>query len=295
MRQPPCPRLCRGDRCQLRRRGSGGIYRLLAGAPEVVRLPASMDAQVHSRPQDPPLPSQTEPMRCRALPAGEFLPPAEARAQANAGPADDRRGQSGWPNSKCRTRSRSRSRIMIDSGRRLQAKSTDLPILIEQKEHSMTDPQDPCARSWERSSQAQRESPRAKQDHRVHDPELSQHVGGSLLERIRRTCSKRPAAASIDCETHQGSTTPRPTPRCASCKKAARQERIQKLIAQADLNPDWVFERRWTPPIPHSSTPIETARATYQRLPGTGRRGGGGCMSISTATTAPANRPGRRR
>ena len=26
-------------------------------------------------------------------------------------------------------------------------------------------------------------------------------------------------------------------------QKAARQERIQKLIAQADLNPDWVFDK----------------------------------------------------
>jgi DNA replication protein DnaC len=42
-------------------------------------------------------------------------------------------------------------------------------------------------------------------------------------------------------------------------QKAARQERIQKLIAQADLNPDWIFDKMDSGD-PALQYPIETAR-----------------------------------
>ena len=44
----------------------------------------------------------------------------------------------------------------------------------------MTDPHDPLRQELEEIEAKRRRIAKAKQDHRVHDPELSQHVGGLL-------------------------------------------------------------------------------------------------------------------
>ena len=57
-------------------------------------------------------------------------------------------------------------------------------------------------------------------------------------------------------------------------QKAARQERIQKLIAQADLNPDWIFDKMDSGD-PALQYPIETARYFISGFEHWGRRAAG--------------------
>ncbi len=140
----------------------------------------------------------------------------------------------------------------------------------------MTDPQDPLRQELEEIEAKRKRIAKAKQDHRVHDPELSQHVGG-LLERIRRL-QQETGGGQYDYETLRKEYDAKANAEVRELQKAARQERIQKLIAQADLNPDWVFEKM-DATDPALQYPIETARYFISGFEHW-EKSGGGCMLI---------------
>jgi DNA replication protein DnaC len=110
----------------------------------------------------------------------------------------------------------------------------------------------------------------------VHDTELSQHVGG-LLERIRRLQAQT-GGSQYDYETLRKEYDAKANAEVRELQKAARQERIQKLIAQADLNPDWVFEKM-DATDPALQYPMETARYFISGFEHW-EKSGGGCMLI---------------
>ncbi|WP_429010995.1 DnaA ATPase domain-containing protein [Aeromonas allosaccharophila] len=140
----------------------------------------------------------------------------------------------------------------------------------------MTDPQDPLRQELEEIEAKRKRIAKAKQDYRVHDPELSQHVGG-LLERIRRL-QQETGGGQYDYETLRKEYDAKANAEVRELQKAARQERIQKLIAQADLNPDWVFEKM-DATDPALQYPIETARYFISGFEHW-EKSGGGCMLI---------------
>lgn len=121
----------------------------------------------------------------------------------------------------------------------------------------MTDPHDPLRQELEEIEAKRQKIAKAKQDHRVHDPELSRHVGG-LLERIRRL-QQETGGSQYDYETLRKEYDAKANAEVRELQKAARQELIQKLIVQADLNSKWVFENMDVND-PELKYPIETAR-----------------------------------
>lgn len=140
----------------------------------------------------------------------------------------------------------------------------------------MTDPQDPLRQELEEIEAKRKRIAKAKQDHRIHDPELSQHVGG-LLERIRRLQAET-GGGQYDYETLRKEYDAKANAEVRELQKAARQERIQKLIAQADLNPDWVFAKM-DANDPALQYPVETARYFISGFEHW-EKSGGGCMLI---------------
>ncbi|VXA80499.1 MULTISPECIES: DnaA ATPase domain-containing protein [Aeromonas] len=105
----------------------------------------------------------------------------------------------------------------------------------------MTDPNDPLRQELEEIEAKRQKIAKAKQDHRIHDPELSQHVGG-LLERIRRLQAQT-GGGQYDYETLRKEYDTKANAEVRELQKVARQDRIKKLIAAADLNTDWVFDK----------------------------------------------------
>ena len=100
----------------------------------------------------------------------------------------------------------------------------------------------------------------------------SSSVTSAACRNVFSDCGPQPAAASTTTRPCARSTTPRPM------QKAARQERIQKLIAQADLNPDWIFDKMDSGD-PALQYPIETARYFISGFEHW-EKSGGGCMLI---------------
>ncbi|MBV7439720.1 DNA replication protein [Aeromonas encheleia] len=142
----------------------------------------------------------------------------------------------------------------------------------------MTDPHDPLRQELE-EIEAKRQriaKAKAKQDLRIHDPELSQHVGG-LLERIRRLQAQT-GGSQYDYETLRKEYDAKANAEVRELQKTARQERIQKLIAQADLNPDWIFDKM-DATDPALQYPMETARYFISGFEHW-EKSGGGCMLI---------------
>lgn len=140
----------------------------------------------------------------------------------------------------------------------------------------MTDPHDPLRQELEEIEAKRRKIAKAKQEQRMHDPELSRHVSG-LLERIRRLQAQT-GGSQYDYETLRKEYDAKANAEVRELQKVARQERIQKLIAQADLNPDWIFERM-DAGDPALQYPIETARYFISGFEHW-EKSGGGCMLI---------------
>ena len=100
---------------------------------------------------------------------------------------------------------------------------------------------------------------------------------GGLLERIRRL-QVQTGGTQYDYETLRKEYDAKANAEVRELQKAARQERIQKLIAQADLNPDWIFEKM-DAGDPALQYPMETARYFISGFEHW-EKSGGGCMLI---------------
>jgi DNA replication protein DnaC len=141
----------------------------------------------------------------------------------------------------------------------------------------MTDPHDPLRQELEEIEAKRQRIIKAKQAHREHDPELSKHVS-SLQERILRLRTET-GGSQYDYETLRKEYDAKANAEVRELQKAARQERIQKLIAQADLNQDWRFDKMDAsdPTLQYS---IETARYFINGFDHWGQNRGGACMLI---------------
>lgn len=121
----------------------------------------------------------------------------------------------------------------------------------------MTDPHDPMRQALEEIEAKRQKIAKARQEQRAHDPELKRHVS-SLQQRILRLRAAT-GGSQYDYETLRKEYDAKANAEVRELQKAARQERIQKLIAQADLNPDWIFDKMDSGD-PALQYPIETAR-----------------------------------
>lgn len=81
-----------------------------------------------------------------------------------------------------------------------------------------------------------------KSRHREHDPQLQQQMS-RLLNRIQRL-RRQPGNTSLpDYETLRKQYDEAANQDVQQLQQQARQQRIQRLMAQADLNPEWLFSR----------------------------------------------------
>ncbi|MBP9568735.1 MAG: ATP-binding protein [Aeromonadaceae bacterium] len=78
--------------------------------------------------------------------------------------------------------------------------------------------------------------------HREHDPQLHQQVS-SLLQRIQRLRRQSGPAETMDYQTLRQQYEVAANREVRQLQHEAQQHRIERLIAQADLNPEWLFER----------------------------------------------------
>ncbi|MGL5038719.1 MAG: DnaA ATPase domain-containing protein [Aeromonas sp.] len=140
----------------------------------------------------------------------------------------------------------------------------------------MTDSHDPLHQDLEEIDAKRKRINQAKKDHQTHDPELQKHVG-ALVDRIRHLQAQT-GGCEYDYETLRKEYDAKANAEVRELQKHARQERIQKLIAQADLSADWVFEKM-DANDPGLQYPIETARYFISGFEHW-EKSGGGCMLI---------------
>jgi len=84
-------------------------------------------------------------------------------------------------------------------------------------------------------------TPSRRQEPRAHDPQLQQQMD-SLLARIRRL-QRQPGEQHYDYESLRQQYSAQANAEIRQLQQTARQQRIERLIAQADLNPEWLFSR----------------------------------------------------
>ena len=78
--------------------------------------------------------------------------------------------------------------------------------------------------------------------HREHDPQL-QHQVSSLLQRIQKLRKQSTPLETLDYQTLRQQYEAAANKEVRQLQQGAQQHRIERLIAQADLNPEWLFER----------------------------------------------------
>ena len=78
--------------------------------------------------------------------------------------------------------------------------------------------------------------------HREHDPQL-QHQVSSLLQRIQNLRKQSTPLETLDYQTLRQQYEAAANQEVRQLQQEAQQHRIERLIAQADLNPEWLFER----------------------------------------------------
>lgn len=78
--------------------------------------------------------------------------------------------------------------------------------------------------------------------HREHDPQLQQQVS-SLLQRIQNLRKQSTPLETLDYQTLRQQYEIAANQEVRQLQQEAQQHRIERLIAQADLNPEWLFER----------------------------------------------------
>ena len=78
--------------------------------------------------------------------------------------------------------------------------------------------------------------------HREHDPQL-QHQVSSLLQRIQNLRKQSTPLETLDYQTLRQQYEAAANKEVRQLQQEAQQHRIERLIAQADLNPEWLFER----------------------------------------------------
>ena len=78
--------------------------------------------------------------------------------------------------------------------------------------------------------------------HREHDPQL-QHQVSSLLQRIQNLRKQSTPLETLDYKTLRQQYEAAANKEVRQLQQEAQQHRIERLIAQADLNPEWLFER----------------------------------------------------
>ncbi len=78
--------------------------------------------------------------------------------------------------------------------------------------------------------------------HREHDPQL-QHQVSSLLQRIQNLRRQATPPEALDYQTLRQQYEIAANKEVRQLQQEAQQHRIERLIAQADLNPEWLFER----------------------------------------------------
>ena len=78
--------------------------------------------------------------------------------------------------------------------------------------------------------------------HREHDPQL-QHQVSSLLQRIQDLRKQSTPLETLDYQTLRQQYEAAANKEVRQLQQEAQQHRIERLIAQADLNPEWLFER----------------------------------------------------
>lgn len=140
----------------------------------------------------------------------------------------------------------------------------------------MTDPIDPLQQALAEIEAKKQKIERTKSPRKAHDPELSQHVGG-LLARIRQLQAQT-GGQQYDYQQLRQEYDVKANAEVRELQKAARQSRIEKLIAQADLNPEWVFAKMDSQD-PALQYHIETARHFISGFEHW-EKSGGGCMLI---------------
>ncbi len=86
-------------------------------------------------------------------------------------------------------------------------------------------------------------TPPRRDAERTHDPELQQQME-NLLARIRRL-QRQPGRpdGGYDYETLRRQYSAQANAEVRQLQQQARQQRIERLTAQADLNPEWLFSR----------------------------------------------------
>ncbi|WP_368163367.1 DnaA/Hda family protein [Aeromonas sp. R6-2] len=140
----------------------------------------------------------------------------------------------------------------------------------------MAHDQDPLKQDLADIAARRQQINREKQGRQQHDPALQRHVG-TLLERIRRL-QQETGGTQYDYETLRKEYESKANAEVRELQKQARQDRIKRLIAQADLNPEWIFERmdQQDPALQYA---IETARYFISGFEHW-EKSGGGCMLI---------------
>ena len=118
----------------------------------------------------------------------------------------------------------------------------------------------------------------------------SSSVTSAACRNVFSDCGPQTGGSQYDYETLRKEYDAKANAEVRELQKAARQERIQKLIAQADLNPDWIFDKMDSGD-PALQYPIETARYFISGFEHWEKSGGAACRS--TAITVPANPPWR--
>ena len=78
--------------------------------------------------------------------------------------------------------------------------------------------------------------------HREHDPQL-QHQVSSLLQRIQNLRKQSTPLETLDYQTLRQQYEAAANKEVRQLQQEAQQHRIERLIAQADHNPEWLFER----------------------------------------------------
>ena len=168
-----------------------------------------------------------------------------------------------------------RSRRMIDTRRPRSALLTPAhPATALQKGEFHDRSARPDAPGTEEIEAKRQKIVKARQEQRAHDPELKRHVS-SLQERILRLRAAT-GGSQYDYETLRKEYDAKANAEVRELQKAARQERIQKLIAQADLNPDWMFDKMDSGD-PALQYPIETARYFISGFEHWEKSGGAAC------------------
>lgn len=102
------------------------------------------------------------------------------------------------------------------------------------------------------------ELPDPKGKERLHDPALQRQMN-DLLARIQRL-QRRPGFEPLDYEVLRHQYEREANREVQQLQRDARQQRIARLIAQADLNPDWTFDRM-DEQDPALAYAIQTARS----------------------------------